>query len=141
MRTLGTALVVDRSFQIADAVADALEKYGYHALSEILFEGASKELAADPTPSLVIMHGGALNDQVALDFLSTVSAAIPRIPLVIITGMELEDLVVPPGLWAYVQKPFDITSLMRGVDRAIASVAFHETALLASEAGDTILQQ
>jgi DNA-binding NtrC family response regulator len=118
MSQMGKALVVDWSFMVAETIGDALGRLGYESLAETHYEGALRELRADPTPTLLVVHGGRHNDAEALDFLTCAQLDFPDVPMVIISGMTRREIAIPAGRWVHVQKPFDMAQLLTAIDTA-----------------------
>ena len=117
----GTVLLVEDNPDIAEVAAEYLGQLGYRVRSVANVRGALAELRLDPTVDLVfsdiVMPGG----KSGLDLADEIRERFPDIPVLLATGYSASaQNAVARGI-VVLQKPYDLESLRRQIQEAIAS--------------------
>jgi DNA-binding response OmpR family regulator len=105
---LGKILVVDDDREILDMLTDHLEDEGYAVSQAVDGEQALESVRSEP-PDLVLLDV-TMPGVSGLEVLRRLRLDHPRIPVVMITGIEDETLArstLKMGAFDYLQKPFD----------------------------------
>jgi DNA-binding response OmpR family regulator len=89
-------LVIDDEAPIRELLTDFFSKHGFRVSTAGLADEASR-LANQMLPDLIILDM-ALADTDGMDLLVTLKAAHARIPIIILTGMGLDDEILREAL-------------------------------------------
>ena len=117
---LATILLVEDEIEILDAITEYLEREGYAVTRAVDGEEALRRVESE-RPDLVLLDVG-LPGLSGLDVLQRLRQDHPRVPVVMLTGLDDEAQArrtLQMGAVDYIRKPFDLGHLNRVVLAAI----------------------
>jgi DNA-binding response OmpR family regulator len=120
MMPLAKILLVEDEIEILDAITEYLEREGYAVTRAVDGEEALRRVENE-RPDLVLLDVG-LPGLSGLDVLQRLRENYPRVPVVMLTGLNDEAQarrMLQMGAVDYIRKPFDLGHLSRVVLAAI----------------------
>lgn len=121
-----TLLIIDDDRHLLDSLRVVFSK-SHHVLTALSAEDAAVVLDHEPVD--VILLDVILPETDGIEFLQTVRATLPNLPVVMISGAPSIRPVMRAlelGACDYIRKPFDIDELRLVVDRAVRSAGLEQ---------------
>ena len=118
---LETILVVDDNPSVLRVVINILETENFHVLSAISGPSALK-LAGETTETIdLLLSDVEMPEMSGPDLGEALKAARPEMHIMLMSGADNGNLLVLNYGWAYIQKPFVATKLVRMVNDVLHS--------------------
>jgi DNA-binding NtrC family response regulator len=117
-------LVVDDELLIRWSISETLKRRGYHVVEAADAAAARRAVADSPSPFAAVVLDYRLPDSNDLSLLAHIRNATPDSPVVLITAFGTREVLEGArqlGVYAVMDKPFDISDLESTVARACAS--------------------
>ena len=115
-------LIVEDDAGTAALQRRALERAGYHAVSADSAQKALEALRSGPV-HLVLLDNRLQGNVTGIDFLTTLRAIAPEVPVIMVTGSELQGTVIRAlrgGARDFIRKDIDyLDQLPRAVERVL----------------------
>jgi DNA-binding NtrC family response regulator len=108
-------LIVDDYADFADALKIQLEHSGRKAITAQSVRQALDVLDEDPSIGIVVTDIR-MPGVDGMDFRRVLKHRFPKLPVVFMTGLPIDDDEVVPAHAAFLQKPFSVEALIKAID-------------------------
>ena len=111
-----SVLVIEDEIELASAMSEVLQMEGLESLTVSSFEKAKGILSTKKFEFYIIdiiLNG----NLVGWDFVPMILAKNPDAKIIVSSGNIEEEDLLRPGIWAFCQKPYDISQLVRRISQ------------------------
>jgi DNA-binding NtrC family response regulator len=142
MKQRDTIMVVDDDVDACEALAGLLDQSGY--LVEVLSDGEHALARLEQGVADLVLTDLQMPGMNGLELIGRIHARRPKLPVILVTGMETRDLCTGAEEYGAVEclvKPLNADELLWAIERALACCRSEETAgiFLASPDADTVV--